>query len=143
MTTGELGAVARVYDLYQSVMSAPEAWTDDALEAWGHEAFSDGLPPTRDVAREVRRCLRVSRKLRDFWAEPPPGVPSDAGDWRSRVDVALGIRAWRPVLELAKTLLHEGPSVELFEEVKALFRVVEGGRWMEGVSFEEWLADGP
>ncbi len=91
------------------------------------------------MAREVRRCLRAARQLRDFWLEPPSGVPSDAGDWRTRVDLALGIRAWRPLLAIAQAGLREAPSAELFAEAKARFREVHGERWMEGVSYEEWL----
>jgi hypothetical protein len=127
-----------VDDLYERVVTSPGSWTEAAFEEWAMEALGDGPPPSRETAREIRRCLRMSRKLRDFWAAPPPGVPSDAGDWRTRVDLALGIRAWRPVLAIAQVGLAESPTPELFEEAKVRFREVHGVPWMEGVSFDGW-----
>jgi hypothetical protein len=134
-----LAALGRVDSLYEQVVTTPQTWSDEMLAEWGSEMFVDGAAPSRELAREVRRCLRAARKLRDFWLEPPPGVPSDAGDWRTRVDVALGIRAWRPLLAITQAGLHDAPSEELFDEAKARFREVHGERWMEGVSYEQWL----
>jgi hypothetical protein len=57
------------------------------------------------------------------------------------VDIALGARAWRPTLELARLGLENAPSPELFAEVKKRFRVVYSERWMEDVDFATWLAD--
>lgn len=138
MSGAHLEALRGVDDLYERVVGSPDAWTDAALEEWGVEAFAGAEPPSRATAREVRRCLRAARRLRDFWLEPPAGVPSDAGDWRTRVDLALGVRAWRPVLAIAQAGLREAPSEELFEETKRRFREVHGVPWMEGVTFIEW-----
>ena len=140
MNGGHLEALQRVDDLYERVVLAPGSWNDEAFTDWIAEVFADGATPSRDLAREVRRCLRAARKLRDFWSDPPDGVPSDAGDWRTRVDLALGIRAWRPVLGIAQAGLREAPSVELFEETKSRFREVHGTPWMEGVSYADWRA---
>jgi hypothetical protein len=141
MSGAHLAALRLVDDLYERVVVAPEAWTDAALEEWGGEVFADGPPPSRETAREVRRCLRIAKRLRDFWLNPPDGVPSDAGDWRTRVDMAFGIRAWRPVLGIAQAGLREAPSSELYEEVKARFREVHGVPWMDGVSYADWAAE--
>lgn len=130
--------LSRVDDLYEGVVSSPEAWTDDALSEWGIDIFAEGRPPSRETGREVRRCLRMARRLREFWIDPPAGVPTDLGDWRTRVDLAFGPRAWRPVLAIAEAGLREAPSEELFEETRSRFRVVHGTPWMEGVSFDEW-----
>jgi len=129
----------RVDDLYERVVGSPDAWTDAALEEWGVEIFAGAETPSRDTAREVRRCLRAAKRLRDFWLAPPEGVPSDLGDWRTRVDLALGIRAWRPVLGVAQVGLREAPSEELFEETKQRFREVHGVPWMEGLTLAEWM----
>lgn len=133
----------RVDDLYERVVTSPEAWTDNMLQEWASDVFSEGAPPPRETAREVRRCLRAARRLRDFWLRPPEALPGDAGDWRTRVDLALGIRAWRPLLALAQAELSSEPSEELFEEVKVRFPEVHGGPWMQGVTFAEWSADRP
>ena len=90
MNGGHLEALQRVDDLYERVVLAPGSWSDEAFTDWIAEVFADCATPSRDLAREVRRCLRAARKLRDFWNDPPDGVPSDAGDWRTRVDLALG-----------------------------------------------------
>ena len=141
MSGRHLQVLRRVDDLYESVVTAPEAWTDGLFEEWGADVFSEGTPPSRETARELRRCLRMARRLREFWIDPPAGVPSDAGDWRTRVDVAFGVRAWRPVLGIAQVGLREGPSEELFEEAKLRFREVNGVPWMDGVSYDEWAAE--
>ena len=138
-----LAALAGVDALYERVVNSPEAWTDAVFEDWAEEALGGGSAPSRDLARELRRCLRAARKMRDFWLDPPPGVPSDAGEWRTRVDVALGIRAWRPLLEIAQAGLRAAPSEELFEETKLRFREVHTERWMEGVSYDEWAREQP
>jgi hypothetical protein len=37
--------------------------------------------------------------------------------------------------------LKDTPSEELFVEVKERFAVVNSERWMDGVDYEDWLAD--
>jgi hypothetical protein len=142
VSSGHLEILRRIDDLYRGAVSSPKAWTDEALAEWADEAFGAGAVPSKATAREVRRCVRAARRLREFWMDPPDRLPTDAGDWRTRVDLALGIRAWRPVLAVAQQGLDEAPSPEIFEEVKRRFREVHGQRWMEGVSFEEWEGGG-
>ncbi|MDH3500768.1 MAG: hypothetical protein OEM97_11630, partial [Acidimicrobiia bacterium] len=114
-------------------------WSDDVMAEWASEAPA-GAEPSKAIAREIRRCLRVAQKLRSFWLDGD-ARPSDHGDWRTRVDLAMGSRAWRPTLEIARIGLDEAPSESLFEEVRSRFRVVNSDRWMEEVSFAEWLIE--
>ncbi len=86
----------------------------------------------------MRRCMRMAEKLRDFWERGEAAVAAD--DWRTRVDVALGPRAWRPALELAQHGLDAVPSPELFDEVNGRFRVVNSEPWMDGIDYDTWLA---
>ena len=141
MSGAYLAALAGVDALYERVVNSPESWTDAMLTDWAEETLGGGSAPSRDLARELRRCVRAARKMRDFWLDPPPGVPSDAGEWRTRVDVALGIRAWRPLLGIAQAGLEAAPSEELFEETKRRFREVHAEHWMEGVSYDEWARE--
>ena len=133
-----LGAVDR---LYEGVVSDPDAWNEAGFEDWAGEAVAGVGRPSRPLLREVRRCLRAAMKLRDFWANPPEGVPSDAGDWRTRVDLALGIRAWRPALEIAREGLESEPDPEIFDEVARRFREVHGTEWMGGITYDAWERD--
>lgn len=94
----------------------------------------------RETGRELRRVMRSAQKLRRFWEAPPETVPPDHGDFRTRVDIALGVAAWRPLLEIARHGLEVAPDPELFDDAKERFRVVTGDRWMEETSFEEWQA---
>lgn len=134
-----IGLLRRIDELYESVVMQPDRWTDDGLSEWAAESTAGGVP-TKPVAREIRRCLRNAIKLREFW-ERDEARPDDHGDWRARVDMAIGPRAWRPSLAIARAGLDEAPSEELFREVQNRFRVVYNDRWMEESSFSEWLAD--
>lgn len=131
-----LRLLAAIDDLYASVSTEPELWRDQTFEDWAAELAGEGL--TKEEARAVRRSLAMARRLRDFWGEPGRSV--DAAEWRGRVDVAYGARAWRPALELAMYGLEVDPSPEMFEEVRERFRVVNSEAWMEGVEYEEWVA---
>ncbi len=123
-----------VDDLYAAVVTDPDAWGEEAFADWSSDVAVGGVDQAQ--MRALRRCLRIAQRLRDFWAGDRPQI--DAGDWRSRVDLALGPRAWRPTLELAMASLDAEPSPELFDEVRHRFRLVNGAPWMEGVSYEEW-----
>ncbi len=136
--TDHLALLRVLDDVYRIAVTEPETWSEDAAARWATDALIE--QPSRAVARHVRAVLRMSVKLAAFWREPPPGVPDD-GDWTARVDVAFGARAWRPLLEVARTGLEAHPDAELFEEVKERFRVVHNQRWMEGVGYEEWQAE--
>ena len=128
----------RAEGLYQVVVTAPQDWGDAAFEEWALDIFSEGDPPPRPLAREVRRCIRAAVKLRSFWLDPATDVPSNAGDWRTRVDLALGIRAWRPLLAIALFGLDEAPTEHLFGETRRLFREVHAAPWAEGLTYAEW-----
>jgi hypothetical protein len=124
--------------LYSGVCFEPDSWPDSSLADW-IESLAHSSAVDKEVARELRRVLRAAQKLREFWQEPATSRPPDHGDWRTRVDIGLGIKAWRPLLAIARHGLEVSPSEELFDEVKARFRVVVGEVWMEGVSYQEWL----
>jgi hypothetical protein len=122
------------------VVLQPEAWDEATLSDWldGATLGEDG-GISKDLAREVRRCVRAAQRMRDFWLADDLSRPTDAGDWRTRVDMAMGPRAWRPTLAIAQLGLQEAPSEELFEEVRDRFRVVNSERWMDGLDYAEWL----
>jgi hypothetical protein len=134
------GLLAQCEELYASVCFEAESWPDSALADW-----IDGVAASsfvdKEIGRELRRIVRAAQKLRDFWLAPAGGRPPDHGDWRARVDIGSGVKAWRPLLALARVGLSREPAPDLFEDVKERFRVVTGERWMEDVSFEEWLSD--
>ena len=142
MTSGSyLSVLAAVEGLYESVVGDPSSWNDQALADWAGETLVDAAELPKEVAREVRRCLRAAQKLRTFWAEESSSVV-DHDDWKARVDIALGPRAWRPTLNIATAGLHNAPSEELFAEVKERFAVVNSERWMDGIDYEDWLDNG-
>lgn len=132
--------VQRCDQLYESVVNEPVAWPDHRLSEWAQESFIDD-PPDRQTRKQIRAVIRAAGKLRAFWSDDGAPRPDDHGDWRSRVDIALGARAWRPLLELAMHGLETNPSPELYEVVKDRFAVVTSQRWMEGIGYEEWLAE--
>ena len=139
MSSGAYLATLRAIDnLYASVVTNPETWNDQAFGDWANEALLEATDLSRPALREIRRCVRAAQKLQAFWAGGEQ-VVADHDDWRSRVDIALGPRAWRPTLDLARCGLAEAPCEELFEEVKARFAVVNSQRWMDGIRYEEWL----
>jgi hypothetical protein len=129
----------RVEELYRSVVSEPEAWSDTALADWAAD-LAGGSPMPKPVAKAVRQSLRAAQKMQAFWIDAA-ATDTTPDDWRGRVDRVLGPRAWRPTLDVARIGLADAPSPELFEEVRGRFRVVHSDRWMEGVTFEEWLED--
>ena len=126
-----------VEDLYREAVGSPEDWTSERAAEWIQDAFPEG-PPDREAARHLRRAMRTSIKLAEFWRDPDRTAPADPLDWRARIDIALGARAWRPLLDLARVGLERAPTEELFETVKELFPLVENDRWMDGVSYETW-----
>jgi hypothetical protein len=129
--------------MYRGVVLRPGVWDDATLAEWLDGSAGDAEQVvSKDLARELRRCVRAAQRMRDFWLEDDPSRPADAGDWRTRVDMAMGPRAWRPTLAIAQLGLEENPSADLFEEVRERFRVVHSERWMEGVDYQEWLTSG-
>ena len=124
--------------MYETAVSFPEHWNESAAAEWAEELFVMRAPEP-EVLRHIRRAVRMSLKLAEFWRDPPESMTLDTGEWRARVDIALGARAWRPVLDTARIGLASSPTEELFTEAKNLFRVVHHSFWMEGVSYREWL----
>lgn len=134
------GLVDRAERLYESVVTSAPDWNESRFAEWAEELAADGADLDRETLRHVRRIIRAATRLQAFWAVDDGSRPHDHGDWRTRVDISLGPRAWRPVLELAMHGLDVDPSPELFEVVRQQFAVVNSQRWMEGVGYEEWLA---
>ena len=136
--TDHLALVHSADDLYKQVVSDADAWSEARVAEWAGDLFVEG-PPDKQTARLIRRVMRLGVKLADFWRDPRGVVATDTSDWQTRVDLALGATAWRPVLDIARIGLEETPSPELFEEVKRRFRLVHNEFWMEGVDYEEWV----
>ena len=134
---GFLSTLRSIESLYESVVTNPDDWGEQAFTDWANDTLVEASDLPREAIREVRRSLRSAQKLKAFWSSSASAV-SDHDDWRSRVDIALGPKAWRPTLDLARVGLEDSPCEEIFAEVKARFAVVNSERWMEGVSFEEW-----
>jgi hypothetical protein len=134
-----LGVLDAIDRLLEAVVTDPGAWSDRALGEWANDlAMGRPDPFDRATAREIRRVVRIAARLRNYWDEQ--GTGQAPADWRSRVDIAVAGRGWRPGLAIAQTGLAAVPSEELFAQVQERFRVVFHERWMEGVSFDEWVA---
>jgi hypothetical protein len=131
-----VGLISSLDGIYERVLADPAGVRDADLLSWAGEAMSTlEQPVDRRIMRDVRRVVRLARRLANFWSER-----SAAEDWRSAVDEALGSRGWQPTLDLARRTLDEDPSPELFEEVQFRFAVVHFRPWNEGVSYDEYLA---
>ena len=132
-----LGALRTIEQLYESVVNDAQSWNEQAFADWAADALVDTNELPKEAQREIRRSLRAAQKLQAFWSGDRSTV-SDHDDWESKVDIALGARAWRPLLDLAMVGLETAPSEELFDEVRNRFALVNSDRWMDGVSYEEW-----
>ena len=135
-----LSTLRSIEALYESVVDHPDNWGEQAFADWAGDTLVDAADLPKEAHREVRRALRAAQKLQRFWAGEHSAV-SDHGDWQSKVDIALGPRAWRPLLDLARVGLDGAPSEELFEQVKERFALVNSDRWMDGVNYDEWQAN--
>lgn len=122
--------------LYRTAVLEPDRWSDQTTADWA-ESLSMSGELDKATAKHLRRIVRVAEKLQRFWADDSRKADVTI-DWKSRVDIALGVRAWRPVLDLGSHLLDEQPDQETFEAVAELFRVVNNAEWMEGMSYNEW-----
>ncbi len=130
-----------VDQLYELAVSEPSCLNDQAVADWA-EGVAVGYEMDRTGSKYVRRCLNVSRKLASFWTARGT-VKDDPLDWRSRVDIALGIRAWRPQLDLAQHLLEISPTEGTYQRAAELFRLVNYEPFLDGMSFEEWYETHP
>ena len=127
--------VRAVESLYEAVVLEPERWSEQMFVDWTDSVDSDGSV-SRVEAKYIRQALRNAQALRTFWLSSPNR--SDLR-WDSRVDLALGPKAWRPVLELARTELQSSRSEDSFADVARLFRVVNGEDYLDGIGFDEWI----
>ncbi len=130
--------ISEVENLYRGVVTEPDLWSPQAIADWMEGmAASDELDKV--TAKHLRRIVTMADKLRTFWSADPR-VGSGAIAWESRVDLAFGPRAWRPVLDLAEHLFELHPTPELFGTVATLFRVVNHRPWLDGMTYDEWSA---
>lgn len=137
-----MNLAAAVDDLYRSVVFDPDRWVEDAFGEWMANLALDGGSLDRDSARSIRRAVRIAVKLQRFWSSSEADRFRGEESWESRVDLAIGIPAWRPALELAEHELAVNPSEVSFEDVRRRFRIVNGTGWMEDVEYEDWIAPG-
>jgi len=133
------GLLADVESLFAESVMVPEALTEQAITDW-----FEGVAATSDLdkqtAKLLRRLVRTAQRLAVFWTSDARVSDASLG-WRTRVDIAMGPRAWRPVLDLSQHLLEEQPDEKTFDEVADLFRIVNGEVWLEGISYREWLRE--
>ena len=135
-----LSLAVAIDNLYRDVVMEPDRWGDDAYAEWLESVAVDADGIDRAAARSLRRAVRIATKLQRFWSSPDAEAHHKEMSWEARVDIAVGVPAWRPGLELAERDLEMTPSEEGFDEVRRRFRVVNGASWMEGVDYEEWRA---
>lgn len=128
-------------DLYRDVVMNPDRWGDEAYAEWLENVAIDAQSIDKVTARSLRRAVRIAGKLQKFWSSPDAARYQSEPSWETRVDIAVGIPAWRPGLELAERDLEESSSQDGFDEVRRRFRIVNGTTWMEDVDYETW-ADG-
>ncbi len=133
---------AAVDDLYEDVVMDPERWGDEAYAEWMANLAVDPTSIDRLAARSLRRAVRIAAKLQRFWSSEEAERYRGEGSWEARVDLAVGIPAWRPALELAEQGLDASPSPEGFDDVRRRFRAVNGTIWMEGVEYDDWIVNG-
>ncbi len=132
--------VTAVDGLYERTVADPQGCSDDVLSEWLEGTLGSVEPPSGRLAREVRRAARLAARLARYWTDPRHygRVPAD---WRVAVDEALGSRGWAPALTVAGIGLAEEPSPELFEQVQRRWRQVHFEPYLEGITYEEWLAE--
>jgi hypothetical protein len=126
--------VGAVEDLYLGVVTDPRKWSEQSFVDWSESVALD-VAFDKELARYVRQAMRIAQKLQYFWrnADSRPDL-----EWTSKVDLALGPRAWRPILDLARAQLRTDPSEESFEEVVRLFPLVNNESFMDGIEFNQW-----
>lgn len=122
--------------LYEQAVMEPAALSDQAYVDWS-DAVAVSYELDRERAKYVRRCVNISRRLAEFWSSREGGG-DDPEDWRSRVDLSLGVRAWRPQLDLAGKLLEATGERAAFDRVVALFRIVNNEPFLDGISYDDW-----
>lgn len=132
------GLLDAVDALYRGCSMDPGKWNEQAFVDWSEAVASDS-PIDKEIARHVRRCLMAGRRIAAFWVDRGrDGAPED---WKARVDMAIGVKAWRPQLDLAFELLARSEDESTFERVSALFPVVNNVPYLDGVEYETWRQD--
>jgi hypothetical protein len=131
-----LDAVRLLDELYRRAIEVPEAIDDPLLIEWMEQA-GEAVRGDREQIKVLRKAVRTARKLARYWGERES---ADLPDWRNGVDEALGGRGWQSQLDLVMNELAERPDSELFDVAKHLHRSVTFTEWMEGISYDEWLA---
>ena len=122
--------------LYASCVMDPGRWNDQAFADWVDAvSLTEGID--REVTKLLRRCLNAARRLAAFWVAADTARAPD--DWRGRVDLALGVRAWRPQLDLARLLLERNGDRATFERVAELFPVVTNQPFLDGIDYQDWV----
>ena len=126
--------VAAVEALYEGVVMSPSRWNEQMFVDWTETVDSYGVL-TGQEAKYIRRALRMAQKLQSFWmgSQDRPDL-----EWHSKVDLAMGPKAWRPVLDIAEVRLDEVRSEEAFTDVVRLFPLVNNEEFLDGVEFEDW-----
>jgi len=129
-----MSSIAAVESLYEAVVTDPARWNEQMFVDWTDGLDSDGSL-SKVEAKLIRRALRVAQRLAVFWLEAHDRP--DLG-WESKVDLALGPKAWRPVLDLAEAQLDRTRSEESFQDVSRLFPLVNRESFLDGIDFDEW-----
>lgn len=125
-----------VDQLYELAVTSPSSLNDQKIHDWS-DGVTGGYEIDRIEAKLIRRCVTMARKLAVFWLARGAGR-GDPVEWRSRVDLALGVRAWRPQLELAQHLLETSPDDATYGRAGKLFRIVNNEPFLDGMSYEAW-----
>jgi len=125
-----------VDQLYELAVMSPALLNDQMIQDWS-EGVAGGYEIDRLGAKYVRRCVNIASRLATFWAARQP-AQDDPVSWPSRVDLALGIRAWRPQMELAQHLLETSPDEATYDRAAQLFRIVNNEPYLDGMSYEVW-----
>ena len=125
------GLAEAVDGLYREVVMEPERWNESAFADWLETIGLNAFSIDRDEAKLLRRAIRNAIKLQTFWLAADADRKGAERLWRARVDIAVGVPAWRPPLELAMKELYANPTPEGFDDVSMRFRVVNGTGWLE------------
>ena len=120
--------------LFERVVLDPGGWDDETFAGWMDAAFDNGELIDREAAKVVERAVRRARRLQRYWTPREDGP----GDWRVRVDEALGSAGWRPGLDILAWGLSVDPNPELFAAYAERFRAVKFTPL--DMTYEEWLA---
>ena len=132
-----LSLALAIDDLYRDVVLDPDRWGDDAYAEWLESMAIDAHGIDRVAARSLRRAVRIAMKLQRFWSSPDAERYRRETSWEARVDIAVGVPAWRPGREKPGRELEAKPNEEGLDEVPRPLRVVNSAEWIVCVDNEE------